>query len=363
MVDLSCETNSTQTIPMQSKEKEVFNAIKCHFTCDIRRVKFISCLIVSLLKLNDCSLSEWSKGVCLDILLSSKYKRLQRLLCGFRFGQRAYFKLVWSAYGQADQVVLTLDRTDYIQRGQTVQILMLGIAHKGVSIPLLWHTANREGNSSKQTRLALLKALERWAVVKPGQKVYLTGDREFIGKEMWTGWFTPVIRVRANAAVVNGGKSCRADKVFGERRLKVLRKPRVVYGQRAYLTGMKLEGEDFLILMSRERVRGMAGIYAQRWQVETLFGAFKSRGFNLEKCRVNDHRRIRTLLFLLAIALVWAIRAGEWLVANGRKIPIKKLRTGSQPLNSLFRHGLNHLQNIALNHAHFQKLDKLLYCT
>lgn len=363
MVDLSCETNSTQTIPMQSKEKEVYNAIKGHFDCDIRRVKFISCLIVSLLKLNDCSLSEWSKGVCLDILLSSKYKRLQRLLCQFRFGQRLYFKLVWSAYGQSEQVVLTLDRTDYIQRGQTVQILMLGIAHKGVSIPLLWHTANRQGNSSKQTRLALLKVLQRWAVVKPGQKIYLTADREFIGKEMWTGWFLPVIRVRANAKVVNGGKSCRADKMFSEKRLKVLRKPRIVYGQRAYLTGMKLEGDEFLILMSRERVRGMAGIYAQRWQVETLFGAFKSRGFNLEKCRVNDHRRIRTLLFLLAIALVWAIRAGEWLASNGRKIPIKKLKTGSQPLTSLFRHGLNHLQNIALNYAHFQKLDKLLYCT
>jgi len=52
-----------------------------------------------------------------------------------------------------------------------VQILMLGIAHKGVSIPLLWHTANRRGNSSKQSRLALLKVLRRWAFIKPGQKV------------------------------------------------------------------------------------------------------------------------------------------------------------------------------------------------
>jgi len=100
----------------------------------------------------------------------------------------------------------------------------------------------------------------------------------------------------------------------------------------------------------------------------TLFGAFnrvggRSRGFNLGKCRVNDHHRIRTLLFLLAIALVWAIGAGQWLVSNGRKIPVKKLKTGSQPLNSLFMHGLNHLQNIDLNDAHSQKLDKLLYCT
>ena len=335
MVDLTgppggCETNSTQTIPMQNKEKEVFDAIKCHFTCDIRRVKFISCLIVSLLKLNDCSLSEWSKGVCLDIMLSSKFKCLQRLLCGLRFSQRAYFKLVWAAYGQSDQVVLTLDRTDYIQRGRTVQVLMLGIAHKGVGIPLLWHTANREGNSSRQTRLALLRVLGRWAVVRPGQRVYLTADRtgpafRFIGQEMWTGWFTPVVRLRANAKVVNGGKSCRADKVFNEKRLKALRKPRAVYGRRAYLAGMRLEGGDFLILMSRERVRGMAGLYAQRWQVETLFGAFKSRGFNLEKCRVNDHRRAASGRCCLCWPSRWSGpsgRASGWWATAG-KYPLR----------------------------------------
>lgn len=362
MVDLSCEPNSTQTIPMQNKEKAVYDAIKSHFTCDIRRVKFISCLIVSLLKLNECSLSEWSKGICLDVLLSSKYKRLQRLVCSFRFGQRLYFELIWSAYGQSSDVVLTLDRTEYKQRGEWIQILMLGISHTGISIPLLWHTSNRRGNSSKQARLALLKVLKRWVVPKEGQKVYLTADREFIGEEMWTDWFIPVIRVRANAIVAKGDKSCRADKLFTEKRLKMLRKPRVVYGQRAYLTGMRLENGDFLILMSREYVRNMVQLYAKRWQVETLFGAFKSRGFNLEKCRVNHHHRIRTLLFLLAITLVWAIRTGEWLVRNGRKIPIKKLKRGSQPLTSLFRHGLDHLQNMALNYAHFQKLDKLLYC-
>ena len=120
---------------------------------------------------------------------------------------------------------------------------------------------------------------------------------------MWTDWFIPVIRVRANAIVAKGDKSCRADKLFTEKRLKMLRKPRVVYGQRAYLTGMRLENGDFLILMSREYVRNMVQVYAKRWQVETLFGAFKSRGFNLEKCRVNHHHRIRTLLFLLAIIM------------------------------------------------------------
>lgn len=362
MVDLSCEPNSTPTIPMQSKEKAVYEAIKRHFTCDKRRVKFISCLIVSLLKLNECSLSEWSKGICLDVLLSSKYKRLQRLLCSFQFGQRLYFELVWSAYGQSQQVVLTLDRTEYKQRGQWVQILMLGIAHRGISIPLLWHTSNRRGNSSQSARRAVLKALERWAPRKQGQQVYLTADREFIGPEMWTDWFVPVVRVRANAIVANGNKTCRADRVFTEKRLKSLRKPRAVYGQKAYLTGMRLENGDFLILMSRVYVRGMVRVYAQRWQVETLFGAFKSRGFNLEKCRVNHHRRIRTLLFLLAITLIWAIRTGEWLIRNGRKIPVKNLEKGRQPLTSLFRHGLDHLQNIALNYAHLQKLDKLLYC-
>lgn len=42
--------------------------------------------------------------------------------------------------------------------------------------------------------------------------------------------------------------------------------------------------------------------YAQRWQIETLFSALKSRGFNLEDTHITTTHRLDKLLSLLAIA-------------------------------------------------------------
>ena len=169
---------------MQSKEQQVFVAIKIHFDSDKRRVKFISYLIVSLLKITTCALSEWSRAIAQPTQRASRYKRLQRFVSQFRFSGRIYARVVWSVFGQGKQVVLTLDRTEYQMRGQWIQVLMLAIAHQGVSIPLIWHTTNRRGNAGQSARKALLKAFTTWLPLSAtGQRLYLTADREFIGPE------------------------------------------------------------------------------------------------------------------------------------------------------------------------------------
>lgn len=77
------------------------------------------------------------------------------------------------------------------------------------------------------------------------------------------------------------------------------------------------------------------------------------------------HRRIHTLLFVLAISLIWATRTGEWLVEQGQLIIQKRFKSGKaeRSLVSVFGHGLDHLQDIALNQSDFQSLTKLLSCT
>lgn len=63
--------------------------------------------------------------------------------------------------------------------------------------------------------------------------------------------------------------------------------------------------------------------YARRWMVETLFGALKSRGFNLEDTRLQDPERISRLLALLAIAFTWAFVVGQWQAAV-KELKLKK---------------------------------------
>ena len=133
---------------------------------------------------------------------------------------------------------------------------------------------------------------------------------------------------------------------------------------------MHLPNGDYFIVATTTYLRNIASLYSQRCgsppgQIETLFGAYKSRGFQWEDCRVTHHRRIHTLLFVLAISLIWAIRTGEWLIKQGRLIVQKRFKSGKteRSLVSVFRHGLDHLQDLALNQPDFQSLTKLLSCT
>ena len=107
---------------MQSNEEAVYEAIKAHFQTDKRRVRFLAMLIVALLKLADSSLAQWCLGINQTTQRESRFKRLQRFLGQFNFSARIYAQIVWLRYGQGKEVVLTLDRTEYKQRGEWILI-------------------------------------------------------------------------------------------------------------------------------------------------------------------------------------------------------------------------------------------------
>ncbi len=60
-----------------------------------------------------------------------------------------------------------------------------------------------------------------------------------------------------------------------------------------------------------------------KWQIETLFGVFQRRGFCLESTHLAEAKRLSKLIALLALALCWASRTGEWL-HQLKPITIKK---------------------------------------
>jgi hypothetical protein len=46
--------------------------------------------------------------------------------------------------------------------------------------------------------------------------------------------------------------------------------------------------------------------YGLRWEIETLFGCLKGRGFNLEDTRVVGYLRMKKLFVLPVIAFCWS---------------------------------------------------------
>ena len=99
------------------------------------------------------------------------------------------------------------------------------------------------------------------------------------------------------------------------------------------------------------------GLYKRRWEIETLFSAFKIRGFNLEETHMSNPKKLDTLFTLLSLAFVWSHTIRECL---NEKEPIKTLKHGRKA-KSIFLYGLEYLARILLNHEYFSQELKLIF--
>lgn len=119
-----------------------------------------------------------------------------------------------------------------------------------------------------------------------------------------------------------------------------------------YLSGLKFINDkgktEFLIVASYSEQDNQIAlkIYQKRWQIETIFKAFKTAGFNLENTHLTDYQRLNKLLLIAAIAFIWACKVGIYRHNNIKKIDIKK---HGRPAQSLFAYGLEFLAQALIN--------------
>jgi len=246
---------------------------------------------------------------------------------------------------------LTMDRTNWRWGAADINVLTLGIAYKGAAIPIYWELLDKRGNSDTSERIALMqKFIDQFG--KDSIKGVLA-DREFIGKD-WFAWLLKAaisfdIRIKSNTVTTNArGLSVDIDGLFydlnaGEQRS--LQGRRKVWGHLLYLAGLRLEDGDLLIVATPEEPENAIKTYGLRWEIETLFGCLKGRGFHFEDTHITGRERIKKLMVLLAIAFSWAHRTGEW---RNEQSPIKIKKHG-RPAISLFRYGLDFLCNALAN--------------
>jgi len=95
--------------------------------------------------------------------------------------------------------------------------------------------------------------------------------------------------------------------------VRSLPKRRRIWGIWMYVSTLKLESQELLIVVSDSPGESAIHDYGRRWQIETLFGCLKSRGFDLESTHITEPERLTKMIFLLTLALCWAHRVGVWL--------------------------------------------------
>jgi transposase len=144
--------------------------------------------------------------------------------------------------------------------------------------------------------------------------------------------------------------------------------PKIVYINNAacYISASVIKSKtgkpEFQFLISFNNPSKSKECYKKRWQIETMFKALKSSGFNIEKTHLQQIERIEKLVALVFIAFVWCYKVGIYIDQNEIKVKIKK---HGYRAKSLFKHGLDYISNILLNPQKRSKIDvfKFLSCS
>jgi hypothetical protein len=341
------------------QHKSVQQALQAHFKLDARRVEFIARFILALFQVRTVQLPQIATALNGNAALDSNVKRAKRFL-EFDLAPELIARFVLSFVPEG-KLVLVMDRTHWKFGLVDLNLLVIAIAHHGIALPIAWVNLGKAGNSNANERRSLL---ERVLTLIPATRIHgFAADREFIGE----AWFVtllesglnPVIRIKRDTMIQHRSKKAPAHVWFHRlerHQIQELSKARVMGIRVFVLATLTLEGE-LLVLVTVRRPSKALVIYAQRWEIECLFAALKTRGFNLEDSHLTEARRSERLFGVLVIALVWAVRVGE-LVTQRRRIPI---RLHGSPLKTVFRTGLDALRQILLSgHSNGFVLDDLV---
>lgn len=334
------------------------------------RIKFVARFLLALYAARTVNLSILATTFSGRAKEESNYKRLQRFLRSFEIPYSQLAEFVIKLLGIPGPYTLALDRTNWKVGAVDINILMLSIVYRGIGFPVVWTVLPKAGNSDTTERETVLEIFID--LFGAPQIACLLGDREFVGK----AWFRFLkqqrikfqMRLHRDTLVRNGrGKLVQACRLFASTRINqvlVISEARRMWEMELYLSGCRLRHGEYLILVSPEHSPAPEAEYKKRWGIETLFGALKSRGFNLEDTRIQDSERISRLMALLALAFTWAFIVGQWQAA----VKELKLKKHSYPPKSIFRLGLNMLCRLVTNLecadlADWRKVIKLLSCS
>ena len=311
-------------------------------------------LVTLIIQTGTVSLWRLAGHVDTSSLTLSVHRRFERFFQYVRLDGARVALLIVQIMGLKDKPWhLALDRTNWKFGRCHINILMLGIVHGKVCIPLFWVLLDKAGNSNTLERTELMGTMK---TAFPDQPIAsLSGDREFIG-DVWMRWLYEqdipfVLRLKENMFVWKEGyipvKLSTHAKNLKNRQGRSLKgtwylgrdpeKPTIPV--KIAMRRLKT-GEMLIIASTGIKANKALPIYRSRWGIETLFSCLKSRGLGLEDTHMTNPHKLTTLMSVLAIAFCLAYKAGLW--AAHLKPPRKKAHGRLQ--RSIFALGLNALR-------------------
>lgn len=312
------------------------------------RIKFLARFLLALFAAKTVNLAQIAVYFAGHAKIESNYKRIKRFLRFFSIDDAELASLVVGLMKLEPPFVITIDRSEWQLGKQWVNVLMLAVVHQGVAVPLLWLIFDKKGCSSDEERQRIL---ERYLQIFPAQSIrFVTADREFASKK-WIDYLTErnirfCLRIKANTQITDKrGRKMRASRLLQTTPVGTpinCRRKRRLWNSLVSIAGIrKANGDQVLVVSTVEDGRVLSN-YCLRWQIETLFGCLKTRGFRLEDTHLTETARVSRLLSVLCLAFCWAHLAGEVVC---RQQPLKRKKHGRLE-KSVFRAGMDILRRL-----------------
>jgi hypothetical protein len=339
---------------------------------NLARVRFIAAFICSLCKLQTVCYVKLAQDLSGNAKVESNLRRIQRFFAGFIVDRDLIAKIIFSMLPSKPPYRLSLDRTNWKFGSTNINILMISVCYDGLGIPLIWSMLDKRGNSNEKERKILL---EKYIGLFGTLSIESIGaDREFIGDD-WIGSLIGkgirfFIRIKENMWVnVPGKGNKKAFWLFNSlplHRGKHYRNIVKIGDNYVYLAGLKTLGRanktEFVIIATYDYAPDALTVYKDRWQIETMFRALKSSGFNLEDTHLNDIERISKLISILCIAFIWAYLVG---IHRDKLIAPIKIKKHGRKAYSFFKYGLIFIAHALLCsvYINIEFIIKILSCT
>lgn len=168
-----------------------------------------------------------------------------------------------------------------------------------------------------------------------------------------------VQRCKSSTIVSSGNKKISLSKLYKDLNRRKCKTDiginiRRAFGLRLYISARLNDKNEYVFIVSNQYHKNPFTLYMRRWNIETMFGKFKTLGFNLESTHLINPIRLANLLQLIAIAYVCCCKLGHF-INKIKPIKIKKFKEANntideRPQFSIFKLGFYLLKNFINNH-------------
>lgn len=244
--------------------------------------------------------------------------------------------------------------------GSGHQLLMVSLAYRSRSIPLVWMwVRHARGHSTAGRQLALLSYLR--TLIPTSSKVLLVGDSEFGSIEVlktldeWHWHY--VLRQKGNHLVRENEQNAwipfrNLIKKAGQ---SIWLSAQQLTQQHTYPVNLLAywkqgEKEPWLLATNLSSMQEALRAYRYRMWIEEMFGDFKDNGFDLEATRLRHSMKLHRLTFAVVLIYLDLLTAGSKAIKNGQRHLVDRRERRDL---SVFRIGLYMRERLLANAVPF----------